>query len=367
MVKVDAVQSVLRQQSSSAAFEQYTSLFHRQAHELRERLGPLLLPAQEDAAGQGKGKGKPVILLDIEGTTTPLPFVTRVLYPASLAHLKEYCQTNWKAIYEQWYDVALKQCPSLPPKPPQGTETSLPDQQNVLCEAFIQHLRDLIHRNDKAVYLKQIQGHIWKTLYEKGVIQGHLFTDVVEALRLWADTQLVDVHIYSSGSIAAQKLLFRYSQVGDLSSYIKGYHDPSTVGAKNDAKSYVNIRRSIESARGTSDEFPIIFLSDSTAELRAAASAGCQIVLSIRPLNAKLGVEDLAELASPLLSLSSFSQLPHPPTESRQTHIQVPLRRPMSETVSPGFILCRLQDDVLVYQSNSDGRMERGGQLKSFL
>ena len=77
--------------------------------------------------------------------------------------------------------------------------------------------------------LKSLQGKIWKAGFEAGELKGILFADVPAALARW--TAECAVAIYSSGSVEAQRLLFGYSNYGDLTPLISGYFDTRT-GAK---------------------------------------------------------------------------------------------------------------------------------------
>jgi 2,3-diketo-5-methylthio-1-phosphopentane phosphatase len=95
----------------------------------------------------------------------------------------------------------------------------------------------------------------------------------------------VKVCIYSSGSIAAQKLLFGHTSVGDMTSYIGGYFD-TTSGSKRETDSYVNIAEALGVA--TKD---VIFVSDLEAEIRAADQAGMRSVVAVRPGNAPLSID----------------------------------------------------------------------------
>jgi enolase-phosphatase E1 len=87
----------------------------------------------------------------------------------------------------------------------------------------------------------------------------------------------VRVFIYSSGSVEAQKLIFRYSDRGDLLSFIEGHFD-TTVGGKLEAKSYATIAERIGVAPSH-----VTFLSDHVGEVHAAADAGMQAVRVQRP------------------------------------------------------------------------------------
>ncbi|HEY6154495.1 MAG TPA: acireductone synthase, partial [Candidatus Udaeobacter sp.] len=99
------------------------------------------------------------------------------------------------------------------------------------------------------------------------------------ALKRWKERG-IDVRIYSSGSIAAQKLFFGHTEFGDLLPYLDGHYD-TTVGAKRDSKSYAAIAMDMKMPPGE-----ILFLSDVAAELDAAQNAGLQTGLVIRPGNA---------------------------------------------------------------------------------
>lgn len=141
----------------------------------------------------------------------------------------------------------------------------------------------LMDRDIKSAALKGLQGRMWKTGYTSGEIQGHVYEDLKPMLE-WMKDSGVDVYIYSSGSIQAQKLLFGNSQQGDLLEYFKGHFDIPTAGNKKQAASYAKIAASIKV-----DPEDIVFVSDAEAELRAAREAGIsRSIMSIRPGNAKL-------------------------------------------------------------------------------
>jgi 2,3-diketo-5-methylthio-1-phosphopentane phosphatase len=98
----------------------------------------------------------------------------------------------------------------------------------------------------------------------------------------WCKENNIKVYIYSSGSIAAQKLLFGHTTSGDLSSYFSGNFD-TTSGSKRDADSYLTIAEAL--GVETKD---VIFVSDLEAEIEAADIAGMKVVVATRPGNAPL-------------------------------------------------------------------------------
>eukprot|EP00543_Licmophora_paradoxa_P002083 CAMPEP_0202442742 /NCGR_PEP_ID=MMETSP1360-20130828/2116_1 /ASSEMBLY_ACC=CAM_ASM_000848 /TAXON_ID=515479 /ORGANISM="Licmophora paradoxa, Strain CCMP2313" /LENGTH=203 /DNA_ID=CAMNT_0049058185 /DNA_START=22 /DNA_END=633 /DNA_ORIENTATION=- len=140
----------------------------------------------------------------------------------------------------------------------------------------------LMNNDVKATGLKALQGKMWKAGYASGEIKGHIYDDFVPTLQ-WCHSQNVQVYIYSSGSIQAQKLLFGNSKSGDLLKFLSGHYD-TTSGPKKESNSYKTIASSI----GV-DPLEITFVSDSEGELVAARDAGIgNVIMSIRPGNVPL-------------------------------------------------------------------------------
>jgi enolase-phosphatase E1 len=133
-------------------------------------------------------------------------------------------------------------------------------------------------RDRKSTALKSLQGKIWKAGFESGELKGTLFDDVPAALRRWA--LHAQISIYSSGSVEAQRLLFRYSTFGDLTSLIAGYFDTRT-GPKAASASYAAIAAAMHV-----EPAEVMFFSDVVRELDAAREAGCQTRLVMREGNA---------------------------------------------------------------------------------
>jgi enolase-phosphatase E1 len=140
----------------------------------------------------------------------------------------------------------------------------------------------LMGRDRKSTALKSLQGKIWKAGFESGELKGKLFADVANALFRWSASG--QVAIYSSGSIEAQQLLFRYSNYGDLTSHISGYFDTRT-GPKGESSSYAAIAAAMKVLPSAA-----IFFSDVVRELDAAREAGFETQLVVREGNAP--VED---------------------------------------------------------------------------
>lgn len=221
------------------------------------------------------------VLLDIEGTTTPLAFVKEVLFPYARARLPEFVAANHQdpAVAEQL-----------------GLINEIAGAELTLDRAG-RFLRAWIDQDQKVSPLKVLQGMVWREGYESGEIKGQVYADAVEALAKWRSAG-VPLYIYSSGSVEAQKLLFAHSEHGDLSGWFAGHFDLA-VGGKKEPESYAAIARRIGLA--PSD---ILFVSDVEAELNAAREAGMRTVWMVREgaMPAPASHETARDFSSPALS-----------------------------------------------------------------
>ncbi len=158
-----------------------------------------------------------------------------------------------------------------PPLPPDLGETA---RQRIAAEAIRQMDADL-----KTPGLKEVQGLIWQEGYAAGRLRAHVYPDVPPALRRWSEAGL-DLRIFSSGSVAAQKVFFAHTEAGDLLPLFHGHYD-TTTGPKREAESYRRIAAAMNLPPAA-----ILFLSDVSQELDAAAEAGMRTALVVRPGNA---------------------------------------------------------------------------------
>jgi enolase-phosphatase E1 len=199
--------------------------------------------------------GRPAaVLTDIEGTTTPIAFVHRTLFPFARARLPDFLESHAAngavaAIVQEVRTMA-------PGRPPLDT------------------LLGWMDRDAKVTPLKELQGLIWREGYAAGTLHAEIYADVAGSLRAW-HAEGVRLAVYSSGSVEAQKQLFGHTQSGDLTGLFDGFFD-TRIGAKREADSY----RAIAAELALSGD-AILFLSDVEAELDAAEAAGlrtCQLV-----------------------------------------------------------------------------------------
>ena len=207
------------------------------------------------------------ILLDIEGTTTSIQFVHKVLFPYAREALPKFVREHSE---EPAIREILQQA---------RTAAALPESS---VEAIIDQLVKWIDEDQKVPALKTLQGHIWKSGYENADFTGHVYEDTPVYLRAWKDAG-IDLYVYSSGSVQAQKLLFGHSDAGDLCPLFSGYFDTKT-GHKREEASY----RAIAESVGLPAQ-DILFLSDITEELSAAAAAGMQTTQLVRDEDTRAG------------------------------------------------------------------------------
>ncbi len=200
------------------------------------------------------------IVTDIEGTTTDINFVHKVLFPYAHAKLPDFLRENAEApaVAEQIQAVRDVM---------QDADASL--------EAVIATLLHWIDTDQKVTPLKALQGMVWADGYQRGDFTGHLYADVAPALRQW-QAEGKALYVYSSGSVQAQKLLFGYSDEGDLTPLFSGYFD-THVGHKREAASYQRILDTLDLPPAS-----VLFLSDVVEELDAAQQAGMQTLQLVR-------------------------------------------------------------------------------------
>jgi enolase-phosphatase E1 len=224
------------------------------------------------------------VLVDVEGTTSAVAYVYDVMFPFARKGIAGYVAQHWDdgalaSVRQQFATDA-------------GRELATPD------ELTTEALR-LMDGDVKATGLKTLQGHVWEAGFRSGELQAHVFADVSPALAAWREAGL-DVRVYSSGSIHAQRLFFGHTEAGDLLPYFSGHYD-TTTGPKREVVSYSAIAADWGLAPSE-----VLFLSDITEELNAARVAGMQTALVVRPGNAQA-----TPVEPPHVVIESFEQITH--------------------------------------------------------
>lgn len=201
-----------------------------------------------------------LILLDIEGTVSPLAFVHEVMFPYARQHAGRCIATHWGS--EVMAQLARDAGVAAFASPAEA-------------EAAVHRLMDA---DAKVTGLKQLQGMIWEEGFHNGDLRSTIFDDVPQALAAWRQ-QGREIRIYSSGSVHAQKLFFAHTARGDLTPHFSGCYD-TTTGSKRETASYTAI--AADCGLPTQQ---MLFVSDLVDELNAARSAGMMTALALRPGN----------------------------------------------------------------------------------
>lgn len=229
------------------------------------------------------------ILFDIEGTVAPISFVHEVLFPYAYEKMESFINNFFisENIFlqiqkENKFDYETGSYPFLIESPHEKAK-------------IIHYLRYLIQIDRKSTPLKEIQGEIWRVGYENGEIQSKIYLDALKFFK-HIHARGLKASIYSSGSVLAQKLIFQYSDKGDLRNFFSHYFD-TTIGPKKEKESYLKIAQVLEL-----ESSKIVFFTDVLAEAKAAQEAGIFPVILKRPTNppqgehAFLTIEDFYEL-----------------------------------------------------------------------
>lgn len=216
------------------------------------------------------------LLLDIEGTVTPISFVHDILFPFARSHVRDYLIQHSTTAEAQEDIAALLHEHSLDEE--RGEEPPKIDKAVSSTDATVAYVNWLIDRDRKSPALKSLQGRIWEGGYLDGDLKAPLFDDVVPNLKR-VRSRGIGIAIFSSGSVFAQKLLFAHTETGDHTDLIDQYFDTG-VGGKLNSASYREIARRLELLPEE-----MIFISDVVAELKAAREARMATLLCVRPGN----------------------------------------------------------------------------------
>ena len=218
------------------------------------------------------------IVLDIEGTTCPVNFVSQTLFPFAQKNIKAALRqrsnnieidalvheaiTEWRSDLDLTSQTMLRQTRQKPP----STEE---------VEEYLQHL---IRSDRKSTALKQLQGIIWEKGYSSGELRSPLFSDVRPQLDAWKRNG-ISLAVYSSGSIQAQKLLYAHTHEGDITDRFCHWFDTRT-GHKLNQQSYKIIAQKLGVQSNQA-----LFISDHPGECDAAQQSGMNTVFCIREGN----------------------------------------------------------------------------------
>ena len=203
------------------------------------------------------------VLMDIEGTTTSVSFVYDVLFPYFLTNVDKLLFNDSVEVVAAFDEV----------KELVKNESGLDLLSRQDC---INQLVLWCKEDRKVTPLKFLQGVIWEEGYLAGTLVSHVYDDVPHSLKEWYDNN-IELAIFSSGSVEAQKLIFKFANQGDLSNYLSAYFDTVT-GPKRETNTYKIIADQLQFPASS-----ILFLSDIREELMAADEVGMQTIQLVRP------------------------------------------------------------------------------------
>jgi enolase-phosphatase E1 len=215
------------------------------------------------------------ILLDVEGTTTPVAFVYEALFPYARAGVRPFLESHGDDEGVRADLARLREEHAADDQQDLGSPSWRDEPGPAALDAAAAYVHWLMDRDRKSTGLKSLQGRIWEAGFRSGALKGQVYDDVPRAFERW-QRQGRRIAIFSSGSVLSQRLLFAHTPGGDLTRFLQGHFDTST-GAKRDAESY----RRIAGALGLPPS-QVLFLSDVTAELDAARAGGVGTALCVR-------------------------------------------------------------------------------------
>jgi enolase-phosphatase E1 len=221
-----------------------------------------------------------IIVLDIEGTTTPVEFVYKTLFPYASRKFESFLREHFReaeveSLVQQLYSQhQADERHGLQPSVWIGDE-----HDELRMRSCVEYCRWLMARESKSTPLKSLQGKIWQEGYALGELHGQVYADVPPAFKRWR-LQKRGICIYSSGSVLAQQLLFRSTSYGDLTPRISAFFD-TRIGAKTETESYRKIGQAL-----THNPRDLLFISDAVKEVTAACDAGMQAIICDRDLQA---------------------------------------------------------------------------------
>ncbi|CBZ39053.1 hypothetical protein, conserved [Leishmania donovani] len=270
-----------------------------------------------------------VFLFDIEGTTTPLPFVQKVMMPLAESRVEAYMAAHFpadQAFVDLLTAVAEPQSSPLA-KAPTAYSKAFTDAlaasgardwkdeaaNEVARSEFCAFFHHEIKRGSDHAAVKAVQAAIWTEVFAEGKLQSQVFPDVSTFFRFAGGPAMAErtrIALYSSGSIAAQKLVMGHTPYGDLNPFITAYFDPLLVGTKLMPKSYMKIRTLLaEKLDIPQESMHIVFVTDNTSEASAAETSGAveSAILCVRPLNDWITFDTMLSINVPYIM--SFTQL----------------------------------------------------------
>src|SRR4029078_13367651 len=102
-------------------------------------------------------------LLDIEGTTTPIDFVHKILFPFAKERIERFVSENFEALEAEILQLKAEHA---------ADKKYSSDFKSNSPPSVAEYLRFLIEVDRKSPPLKSIQGKIWQAGYESGELRS---------------------------------------------------------------------------------------------------------------------------------------------------------------------------------------------------
>lgn len=117
-----------------------------------------------------------VVILDIEGTTTPISFVADVLFPFVRTKLRAHLDENWGSDQLVSDIAALRNLAAEDIKSGSANAVAIPQDsegsKDAIIAAVVKNVLAQMDIDRKTTALKQLQGHIWDAGYKSGELRG---------------------------------------------------------------------------------------------------------------------------------------------------------------------------------------------------
>lgn len=270
-----------------------------------------------------------VFLFDVEGTTTAVPFFRQVLLPLAAAQVGAFVKEHFPSDPEfvSLLSALVEPVTSPTRRTPRFSLMSFAEafiasrEQNwkdeevnaATREQFCALFRDDMDYETADPAVKAVQAVVYADLFADKKLHSHVFPDVDTFFRFAGGPDMskrTHIALYSTDSVAAQKLIMANTEYGDLNPFVTAYFDPALVGTKLSPKSYMKICTLLSEQLAISPEdMDVVFVTDNASEASAAETSGAvgSSVLCLRPLNTWVTFDTILPVNVPYIT--SFEQL----------------------------------------------------------
>ena len=241
-----------------------------------------------------------LIVLKIDGTTTPREFILDVMLPYAQNNMSEYLQEHWADDDVMKLISYLRQESDLDSNAPSIKNQRENDGR--LLRETLEYLKYLMKGRKSTIGLQLFYLLIWGDGYDRGQLRSQVYPDVADAMYAW-HVMKIPIVVFGGGCAVANRMIFTFSQEGgNLNKFVREYLEPSKIGNRREEESYEKIanRFSIKTKE-------LLFLTDDPKEAMAAREARCRCVIVKRPNNPAVSQDELNEIGCS--AVSSFLEV----------------------------------------------------------